>query len=71
VALERLQQFAIAHKLLEKPVFGKLEKPRVGQTDRVPTTDETAAILPRSSPQFRLIYHARHPSARIQLPSAP
>src|SRR5579862_2335964 len=30
VALERLQKFALEHKLLEKPVFGKLEKPRVG-----------------------------------------
>ena len=48
--LERLQQFA-----LEEPVFGKLEKPRVGQRDRVPTVDETAAILSRSSQPFRLI----------------
>src|SRR5882757_6347128 len=58
VALERLQKFALEQKLLDKPVFGKLEKPRVGQRDRVPTTDETAAILLRSSPEFRLIYSA-------------
>ena len=28
VALERLQKFAIQNKLLDKPVFGNLEKPR-------------------------------------------
>jgi hypothetical protein len=37
VALGRLQKFALEHKLLDKPVFGMLEKPRVGQRDRVPT----------------------------------
>jgi integrase len=58
VALGRLQKFALDHKLLDKPVFGKLEKPRVGQRDRVPTADETAAILSRASPEFRLIYSA-------------
>src|SRR6185295_4556869 len=58
VALERLQKFALEHKLLDKPVFGKLEKPRAGQRDRVPTPDETEAILSRSSPAFRLIYSA-------------
>src|SRR5262245_53760885 len=58
VALQRLQKFALDHELLDKPVFGKLEKPRVGQRDRLPTTDETAAVLARSSPEFRLIYLA-------------
>ena len=58
VALERLQKFALDHKLLDKPVFGKLEKPRVGQRDRVPTTAETEAILSLSSSAFRLIYSA-------------
>ncbi|MGE5193511.1 MAG: tyrosine-type recombinase/integrase [Deltaproteobacteria bacterium] len=58
VALQRLQEFALEHKLLDKPVFGKLEKPRVGQRDRLPTPDETAAILSRSSREFRLIYSA-------------
>src|SRR5580765_7588216 len=28
VALERLQKFALQHKLLDKPVFGILEKPQ-------------------------------------------
>jgi hypothetical protein len=41
VALQRLQKFALDHELLDKPVFGKLEKPRVGQRDRVPTASET------------------------------
>lgn len=58
VALERLQKFAVGYKLLDKPVFGKLEKPRVGQRNRVPTSAETEAILSRSSTEFRLIYSA-------------
>jgi integrase len=58
VALGRLQKFALEHELLDKPVFGKLEKPRVGQRDRVPTAAETAAILAKASPAFRLIYLA-------------
>src|SRR5258708_8114955 len=58
VALERLQKFAIQNKLLEKPVFGKLEKPRVGRRDRIPTPAETEAILALASPAFRLTYSA-------------
>src|SRR5579872_2943619 len=37
VALERLQKFAIQNKLLDKPVFGNLEKPRAGRRDRIST----------------------------------
>ena len=58
VALERLQKFALEHKLIEKPAFGRLEKPRVGRRDRVPTATETEAILAQASPEFRLIYSA-------------
>ena len=58
LALERLQKFALDHKLIDKPIFGKLEKPRVGQRDRLPTPDETAAIVSRASPEFRLILSA-------------
>src|SRR5262245_32652351 len=58
MALERLQAFALEHKLLDKPVFGRLEKPRVAQRDRIPTADETAAILANAAPAFRVIYLA-------------
>ena len=58
VALERLQKFAVQNKLLDKPVFGNLEKPRVGRRDRIPTLSETEAILMKASPEFRLIYSA-------------
>ena len=58
VALQRLQKFALEHKIIEKPVFGKLDKPRVGRRDRVPTAAETEAILAKASPSFRLIYSA-------------
>jgi integrase len=58
VALERLQTFALQNKLLDKAVFGTLEKPRVGRRERLPTPAETEAILSRASPAFRLIYSA-------------
>jgi site-specific recombinase XerD len=58
VALERLQKFALDHKQIDRPVFGKLEKPRVGQRERLPTVDETAAIFSKASGEFRLIYSA-------------
>jgi integrase len=58
VALERLQKFALQNNVLDKPVFGILEKPRVGRRDRVPTAAETALILANASPEFRLIYSA-------------
>src|SRR5471030_1650832 len=58
VALERLQKFALQNKLLDKPAFGILEKPRVGRRDRIPTLAETEAILIKASPSFRLIYLA-------------
>src|SRR5258708_10146455 len=58
VALERLQKFAVQNKLLDMPVFGNLEKPRVGRRDRIPTLAETESILTQASPAFRLIYSA-------------
>jgi hypothetical protein len=53
-----LSGFTIQNKLLDQPVFGNLEKPRVGRRDRFATTAETEAILAQASPQFRLIYSA-------------
>src|SRR5262249_61999842 len=53
-----LQKVARDRTLLRKQVFAKLEKPRVGQRDRVPTPEETATILSQASRQFRLIYSA-------------
>jgi hypothetical protein len=58
IAPERLQKFALEHRLVDKPVFAEMEKPRVGRRDRVPTAAETEAILARGSHEFRLIYSA-------------
>ncbi len=49
---------SLENGLIDKPVFGILEKPRVGRRDRVPTPAETEGILTRASPAFRLIYSA-------------
>src|SRR4029450_7560740 len=39
VALGGVQKFALDHGLIDRPVFGKLDKPRTGQRDRVPTPE--------------------------------
>src|SRR5450631_772764 len=56
VALTTLQSFALRESLLEKPWFKRLEKPRIGRRERIPTSKEIAALLKRASPAFRLIY---------------
>lgn len=58
VALESLQAWLIEQQLIERPLFGKLEKPRMGRRDRVPTPEETERLLARASPAFRRMYLA-------------
>jgi integrase len=56
VALTTVQNFALRESLLEKPWFKRLEKPRVGRRERIPTGEEIGCLLKRASPAFRLIY---------------
>jgi integrase len=56
VALTTLQSFALRESLLDKLWFKRLEKPRIGRRERIPTAEEIAALLKRASPAFRLIY---------------
>lgn len=58
VALTTLQNWAVREKLIPAPWFGRLEKPRVGRRERVPTADEIRRLLKDASPRFRLIYSA-------------
>ena len=60
VALTSLQQFAIDQKLLPKEgrVFDKLEKPRMGRRERVPTAEEIERLLAHADPAFVRIYRA-------------
>lgn len=58
VALETLQKFAREQGQLRRRVFRKLDKPAVGKRERLPTEDETRALLRKASPEFRLIYAA-------------
>lgn len=60
VALTSLQAFALEHKLLcpEQKIFDKLEKPRMGRRERVPTAEEIERLLAGADPQFALIYRA-------------
>lgn len=58
VALQSLQSFALKEKLLERPIFGTLEKPRMGRRERVPTEDEKARLLANAPAPFAQIYNA-------------
>jgi integrase len=58
VSLTTLQSFALRESLIDKPWFKRLEKPRMGRRDRIPTADEIAALLRLANPDFRLIYTA-------------
>ena len=58
VAITSLQSFACEHKLIRKPWFTKLEKPRGNRRERIPEPAEIAALLKDASPAFRLIYTA-------------
>lgn len=58
VALESLQSFALTQHILDKRIFERLEKPRVGQRTRIMTATEVAQLLERASPQFLRIYSA-------------
>ena len=58
VSLQSLQQFALANKLATVPIFGKLEKPRMGERQRIPTDDEIKRLLDGAPARFRLIFTA-------------
>jgi site-specific recombinase XerD len=58
VALQTLQAFALKEKLEKRRIFEKLEKPRMGQRERVATEDEVDRILAGASVEFRLIFAA-------------
>ena len=56
VSLTTLQNFALRESLIEKPWFKRLEKPRMGRRERIPTAEEITALLRGAPPEFRLIY---------------
>lgn len=58
VALQTLQSFALREKLLERPVFDRLEKPRGGRRERIPSPAEIARLLAGAPPAFALVYRA-------------
>jgi len=58
VAFLRLQSWALERKLIAAAVAEKLEKPRAGRRDRIPTREETIAIRRSGSMAFRAIYQA-------------
>lgn len=58
VVVERLQRWCVDFELIEKPIFAKFEKPRGRKRERLPTEEETAAILENGPPDFAVIYQA-------------
>lgn len=60
VALTTMQSFAVREKLIrfEERIFDKLEKPRMGRRERVPTQEEIDRLLAHARDDFKLIYRA-------------
>lgn len=58
VALNTIQNWALARNLIAAVAFEKLEKPRPGQRTRIPTPEETEIILSAGSEAFCRIYQA-------------
>ncbi len=58
IAVQQLQQFAVDNSLIVRPWLAKIPKPTGGHRTRIPTEEETKAILRGGSAAFRLIYEA-------------
>lgn len=58
VVVERLQKWAVDYDLLDKPILTRMEKPRGRRRERIPTPEETQAILDNAPREFALIYRA-------------
>lgn len=58
IALERLQKWALAFKLIEQPVFSNLEKPSGRNREKIPSPEQFDAIDQASSPEFQRIFRA-------------
>lgn len=58
IAIQQLQQFAIDHKEISEPILTKIHKPTGRLRERLPTDEETAAILENAPAEFVLIYKA-------------
>lgn len=56
VAIDQLQKYATSLQLISKPWLAKVPKPTPRQRDRIPTPDETRALMRHAHAKFRLIY---------------
>lgn len=56
VAIDQLQKYATTLGLIGKPWLAKIPKPTPRQRDRIPSEEETKAILRAAPAKFRLIY---------------
>lgn len=56
IALQQLQQFAVDHSEISEPTLKKIHKPTGRLRERLPTEEETQAILAQADPAFVLIY---------------
>lgn len=58
VALDQVQKWGVLNQIIDRPWLGKIPKPTQNVRTRIPTEDETTAILRRAHKRFRLIYTA-------------
>eukprot|EP00913_Durusdinium_trenchii_P005642 g5260.t1 len=58
VAFETFQKWCLQNEIIAQPIAKQIEKPTGRKRERIPTAEETAAILAAGSREFRLIYRA-------------
>jgi integrase len=58
VAVDQLQKYALSLELISRLWLAKVPKPTPTQRQRIPTEDETKAVMRLAHSRFRLIYEA-------------
>lgn len=58
LAVDQVQKFALEHKELTAPIVERFVKPSGRLRDKIPTPEQTAALLAVASTEFRIIYRS-------------
>ena len=58
IGVQQLQKFALDNGLMERPWLAKIPKPGIDARTRIPTPEETKAILAGAHKRFRIVYQA-------------
>jgi integrase len=58
IGVQQLQKFALENSLMDRAWLAKIPKPSIDQRTRIPTAEETRAILSKAHKRFRIVYQA-------------